>query len=175
MIYLYIYHSIAMIYIASMNMRGKWAKSPDSCLKLNVTSMQSNSKLEKKHFSPMSPVCGCDIKSECNHREYKSFWNFESYWQSHKVFQDIDYTKTLSYWKENNKPKRRYPNSKNKKVLYAKFDNKELDYIESRKKIYIPEYFDLVKNTESMLKWKKLAEDHDIVVYDFDGPRDDFN
>jgi hypothetical protein len=44
-------------------------------------------------------------------------------------------------------PKRRYPNSKGKKVLYAVFDNdddnddnlKKMDYITSRKKGYVPE------------------------------------
>jgi hypothetical protein len=78
-------------------------------------------------------------------------------------------------------PKRRYPNSKGKKVLYAVFDGydddnsynlKKLDYITSRKKVYVPEYYNLIKDKELIDSWKeKLASGSNLVIYDFDGPR----
>ncbi len=62
-------------------------------------------------------------------------------------------------------------------VLHAKFDdypNEKMDYVTSRKKIYVPEYFNLVKNREMVNYWKKLVNDEKtVVVYDFDGPRND--
>ena len=71
-------------------------------------------------------------------------------------------------------PKRRFPKSKGKKVLYALFDgdDEKMDYVTSRKKVYVPEYYELVKEREMMTHWKKmLSEGHNIIVYDFDGPR----
>ena len=59
-------------------------------------------------------------------------WNFESYWQSGKVFEGIN-TRKVKLLVETKKPGRRYPKGKGKKVLYAKFDgfDKPLDYIQA--------------------------------------------
>lgn len=47
-----------------------------------------------------------------------------------------------------------------------------MDYITSRKKVYIPEYADLIKDTERLVYWKtQLKEGKNLIVYDFDGPR----
>lgn len=45
------------IYIASMNMRGKWGEpiNPDS-LKLNVTSAEGKTNANRIDFSPMTPI-----------------------------------------------------------------------------------------------------------------------
>lgn len=101
--------------------------------------------------------------------------DFGSYWQSGKVYEDIPRETSLYWWKNLKEPKRRYPNSKNKKVLYAMFDNypnEQMDYIISRKKVYVPEYFNMIKNKETTNYWKKLVDQGtNVVVYDFDGPR----
>ena len=58
--------------------------------------------------------------------------------------------------------------------MYAKWEGnpEEMDYVTSRKKIYVPEYFNLMKNTESAIKLKEWVEKgNDIIVYDLDGPR----
>lgn len=105
---------------------------------------------------------------------YKGYWNFESYWQSGKVYEDIPIETTKKWWKELKEPKRRYPNSKGKKVLYAIFDNnnEKLDYVPSRKLVYVPEYYELIKNKERLAYWQKqLKEGKNLIVYDFDGPR----
>jgi hypothetical protein len=84
-------------------------------------------------FSPMQEIVG----------GYKGYYCFENYWQSGKVYENIPIITTKKWWKELEQPKRRYPNSKGKKVLYAVFDNddnlKKMDYITSRKKGYVPE------------------------------------
>uniref|UniRef100_A0A6C0IXX9 Uncharacterized protein n=1 Tax=viral metagenome TaxID=1070528 RepID=A0A6C0IXX9_9ZZZZ len=159
---------VGKIYIASMNMRGKWAESIDNnSIKINVTSSQSKKSQNRISFSPMQEIIG----------GYKGYWNFESYWQSGKVYESISHEITKKWWKQLKEPKRRYPNSKGKKVLYAQFDDfkdEKMDYIVSRKKIYIPEYYNLIKDTERISFWKqKLKEGHNLVVYDFDGPRTD--
>jgi len=153
------------VYIASMNMRGKWAEKLDNnSIKVNVTSAQGKTSKNRRDFSPMTEI----------EDTYKGYWNFESYWQSGKVFEDIPMEKTKKWWKELKEAKRRYPKSKGKKVLYALFDNNEekMDYVTSRKKIYVPEYSELIRNKEMLLHWKEcLSKGQSITIYDFDGPR----
>jgi len=156
---------VGKIYIASMNMRGKWADPIlENSIKINVTSAQSKTSHDRHNFSPMTPIVN----------GYKGYWNFESYWQSGKVYEDIPIETTKKWWKELKEPKRRYPNSKGKKVLHAIFDNnnEKLDYVPSRKLVYVPEYYDLIKNKERLAYWQKqLKEGKNLIVYDFDGPR----
>ena len=156
------------VYVASMNMRGKWADCSyiDNHIKINVTSAQGKTNLNRLNFSPMTEIPG----------GYKDYWNFESYWQSGKVFEDIPIEKTIKYWRELKEAKRRYPKSKGKKVLYALFDgnDKKMDYITSRKEIYVPEYYELIKNKEMIEHWRnKLNEGKNLIIYDFDGPRNE--
>lgn len=153
------------IFIASMNMRGKWATPIlENSIKINATSAQAKASKNRLAFSPMTEIDG----------GYKGYWNFESYWQSGKVYQGISAEKTKKWWKELKAPKRRYPGSKGLEVLHAVFDgsDEKMDYITSRKKVYVPEYYNLIKNKETLLYWKKmLKEGKNLVVYDFDGPR----
>ena len=153
------------VYLASMKMYGKWATPIDENSKIiNVTSSQSKSSKNRRDFSPMSEIEG----------GYKGYWNFESYWQSGKVFDNIPEDKTKKWWLNLKKPKRRYPNSKGMKVLYSSWENNEkLDYITSRKKVYVPEYFELIKNKEMLLYWKnEFQKGINITIYDFDGPKE---
>lgn len=153
------------VYIASMNMRGSWAECPPNAIKVNVTSAQAKNSNNRRDFSPMTFL----------EHGYEGYANFESFWQAGKVFEDIDPKKVDKFWKgvnETTGPKRRYPNSKGKKVLYAVFDGEKMDYITSRKKVYVPRYFELVKNKEMSLYWKNQVRlGKDIAIYDFDGPR----
>ena len=155
------------VFIASMNMRGKWATPLDeNTNKINVTSAQGKINPNRLDFSPMTPIEG----------GYKGYWNFESYWQSGKVYENIDISVTKKWWKEQEKPKRRYPNSKGKKVLYAIFDGNEekMDYLTSREKVYVPEYYNLIKNKKMLKFWQeKYQNGESLTIYDFDGPRTD--
>lgn len=112
----------------------------------------------------MTPVVG----------KYKGYWNFEHYWQSGKVYETIPHEISVEWWKKQEKPKRRYFKSKHLKVLHALFPHidKPLDYIESRKQIYVVEYYDLIKNNSQTHYWQQqLDTGHNLVVYDFDGLR----
>jgi hypothetical protein len=86
------YKMSGKVYIASMNMRGKWADPPsdlENYIKVNVTSAQNKSNKNRRDFSPMTAI----------EDGYKGYWNFESYWQSGKVFEDISIETTKKWWK----------------------------------------------------------------------------
>ena len=150
------------VFIASMNMRGSWAKRPDNCDIINVTSMQSKQSSNRRDFSPMTES------------SYKGFYNFEAFWQSGKVFKDIPEIKTKAYWQGIKEAKRRMPGTKGKEVLYASWPDygAEMDYVTSRKKVYVPLYHEMMIHTESAEMHKQRVENGtNVVIYDFDGPR----
>lgn len=155
------------VFIASMNLRGARAPAPDNTTKVNVTSAQALLNKNRRDFSPMTPIEG----------GYEGFWNFEAFWQSGKVFEGIPEEKVKAYWYKVKEAKRRYPGSKDKKVLYARFEcapDEQMNYVTSRKKIYVPRYFELMKDRE-MVQYLKVQVEagKDIVIYDFDGPREE--
>jgi len=157
------------VYIASMNLRGKWAKHPHVDYVINVTSAQSKNHINRITFSPMQ------------HRPYKGFWNFEHYWQAGKVWEHAPHSKTYAWWKAQTTPKRRLPNSRGKHILYGKYGIKhkgssKLSYITARKLVYAPEYYRMIKKEEYLIYLRTLVKlGESIVVYDFDGPRDSDN
>ena len=157
------------IYIASMNMRGSWGTKVDpNSITVNVTSAQGKASKNRRDFSPMTPIEG----------GYYGYWNFESRWQSGKIFEGVDEKVTKAWWKAQLAPKRRYPKGKGKKVLCARFEGYEergdMDYVTARKNVYVKEYYNMIKDRERTLHWKKLLDEgKNITIYDFDGPRNE--
>jgi hypothetical protein len=160
-------NKMGKIYIASMNMRGSWGTKIDpNSTTVNVTSAQGKASKNRRDFSPMTPIEG----------GYYGYWNFESRWQSGKIFEGIDEKVVKAWWKAQQAPKRRYPKGKGKRILCARFEGYEemgdIDYITARMTVYVKEYYELIKNREMTLHWKKtLEEGKNITIYDFDGPR----
>ena len=160
---------IGKVYLASMNLRGaRGVKLNPLSLNLNVTSAQRTLSLDRRDFSPMTPIEG----------GYMGYWNFESRWQSGKIFEGIDEKVSKAWWKAQLEAKRRYPKGKGKKILCARFegyeDRGDMNYIEARKEVYVNEYYNMIKDRERTLYWKKLLEEgEDITIYDFDGPRNE--
>jgi len=161
------------VYVASMNLRGKHAVCEnDAAIKVNVTSVQVKTGMSGKNrrdFSPMTFKGGYD--DGCGN----IFGNFEAFWQSLKVIEGVQREKIVAFWKRVNEEdgaKRRFPGSKGKKVLHALYNGEEMDYITSRKKVYVPHYLDIMKGTEMAMYWKSQVEEgKDVVIFDFDGPR----
>ena len=153
------------VYIASMNLRGAWATKLDpNSVTLNVTSAQGKVNLDRLAFSPMTEIPG----------GYKGYDRFESYWQSGKVFEGIPEDKSKAWWKAQTTAKRRYPPGKGKTVLYATFEDhpEPLDYVTAREKVYVKEYYDLIKDHPRIHYYEQLLKSgRSITIYDFDGPR----
>jgi len=153
------------VYIASMNLRGVWATCPEGTTRVNVTSAQRKNNKFRLAFSPMTPIVN----------KYKEYYCFENYWQSGKRYPDISSNTITDWWKKQTKGKRRFPDGKNKNVLYAKFPhiNDNLGYIDSRKQVYVPEYYNLIKDNSVLTDLQnRLTSGESFTVYDFDGIRD---
>ena len=105
--------------------------------------------------------------------------NVENAWQAAKVYSQYVDEKgepTNEYFKWAEKIwasdyAYRYPMGRNAKPLYSYWDGKKFDYIEARKKIYIPLYSRGVIKTEAFKKLLELyrTTDKDIYLIDFDG------
>lgn len=162
------------VFVASMNMRGARAELPPlaNLQIVNATSCQALSGIAGKNrfaFSPMHHHAG----------GYTGFdgvvyHNFEAFWQSGKVYEDIPEETTKHFWRNVYEPKRRYPGSQGKRVLYARWDglDAKLDWVDSRKQVYVPLYDKYISDTEMLGYWRdQVKQGVNVVVYDFDGPR----
>lgn len=104
--------------------------------------------------------------------------NVENAWQYSKVYDEFfdkenDAIK-LEYfdWRLSGYNKswaERYPIGKGRKALFSLLDGKRLNYIEARKKIYVPLYSGAVlKTKEYQILVEEYKEKKDIVILDFD-------
>lgn len=164
------------VYIGTSARGSAWSTKPYEGIKtVNVTSAQGKDSPYRRDFSPMTPIAG----------GYKGFWNFESYWQSGKVFEGIPKDVARKWWREQRVPKRKYagPGSKGKplKVLYSAWpdhtDNTgkeiQMQWIQSRKEVYVPEYNTLVNSRASTKELQAFVNSgKDIMIYDLDGPKE---
>jgi len=160
--------NVGRVFIASKTpprQPGKRVDPPTPMKAVDVTSGQATESETRRDFSPMTPVEG----------GYKGYWNFEHYWQSGKVFEGVDVKTAKAWWKKQVEPKRRYPGSKDLRVLHACWDpscSDKMDWVTSRKRVYVPEYFEYMKDRPSAIALRDyVASGKDVVVYDYDGPR----
>jgi len=103
--------------------------------------------------------------------------NVENAWQYSKVY--------VEYTDENNEPNQcyfdwakkgwdkrvadRYPKGRGAKPLYSLWDGQKLGYVEARKKIYLPVYSGVVRNTSAFSKLQDAFDSSDVLVLqDFD-------
>lgn len=104
--------------------------------------------------------------------------NVENAWQFSKVY--IQHTDSMGLpsrkwleWATNGWADRwahRYPMGKGAIPLYSWWDGKRLDYIEARKKIYIPLYRQAAERTQSWKTLRQILADYgDITLIDYDG------
>ena len=157
------------VYVLTKKMRGKWAdyKSLRGELgQLYLVDVTSSSVKYRDHFSPMKIP---------NSGDYYGFHCFENFWQSGKVYQDVDRKKQIEWWKNQVKGKRVYPSGKQHRVLYAEWseiNTKRYNYIESRKDIYVPYYHNLIKDDLVLKQLKeKVMQGINIAIVDYDGPK----
>lgn len=104
--------------------------------------------------------------------------NLENVWQFCKVYKphtgdDGDPTSDYFEWARSgwaDKKAHRYPLGKETIPLYSWWDGERLDYIQARKRIYIPLYAATVIQTEAFKRLLNLYRmEGDITLWDFDG------
>lgn len=141
---------------------------PKDMVIINTTSSSTNF---GKGLSPF-------ILGPCELYDGMISMNMENAWQFSKVYPkhvDENGEPTIHYrmwakkgWSDGYA--HRYPMGKNAKPLYSLWDGEKLDYIEARKKIYIPLYRDAVKDRLAFKKLKNLYEIHGTIgLWDYDG------
>jgi len=159
------------VYVAAKNFKGVWAKRPEGVkgITVDVTSAQGKAAANRLSFSPM------DMSTPYNHATEGTFPNFEAYWQSLKVVEGVSHSTSKLWWKGITKAKRRHPKTKGKRVLGARhksFPGQLLGYVDSRKNVYVPDYYKNIEHAARLGDHRaSLANGQDIVVFDFDGPR----
>ena len=152
------------VFVGSMNLRGAWAARPPGAVTVNVTSAQARRSEFRRDFSPMTVLDG----------GYKKYACFENYWQAGKAWSGVPLSVSKAWWAAQTKGRRRYPGGKGRTVLWAIHSavDKTLGYIESRKKVYVPEYDALMRGTPSFRRLRQaVMNGSDVVIMDFDGPR----
>lgn len=105
--------------------------------------------------------------------------NAYQYTKLYPEFADADGNPTGRYWAWartgwNSARAHRYPVGKGRRPLCALWEGEKLDYIEGRKRIYLPLYRNAVRQTDAYRRLKELYRtEDDIWLFDFDGYRYD--
>lgn len=143
-------------------------KIPEWAQVINTTSRSDN---WSRSLSPF--FCGpVDL-----YDGYKSY-NVENGWQFSKCFEyylEEDGTVGERYfrWAQkgwNDLRAHRRPMGRGVKPLFSYWDGEKLDYIQARRRIYIPLYAKAVQKTSAFQKLKRMYEaDDDLVLWDLDG------
>lgn len=153
-----------MIYVCGPRDR---PRTPDVFI-INTTSRSDN---WSRGLSPF--FCG-----PCNLYDGYVSKNVENGWQNSKVHKehvgtDGNPTKEYFEWAKNgwnDHIAHRYPMGKGRKPEYSWWDGKKLDYIEARKKIYVPLYSNAVRKTSAFYQLEQLAATlNEVWLWDFDG------
>lgn len=103
--------------------------------------------------------------------------NVENGWQFAKVYEEHETAgvPNQSYWDWatkgwNDKWGHRYPMGKGAIPLYSYWDGAKLDYIEARKRIYLPLYLEAVQRSKAYQKLVTIyREQGEITLFDYDG------
>ena len=152
---------LKMIYILN-----KFESNPYSGIEIDTTSRGRNKDLSPFFLGPVATYVNGVMAQ-----------NVENLWQYSKVYPEfVDGVRIKNeYYEWRNKgwaseKAHRYPMGKGKIPLFALWNSERCDYVLSRKRIYIPAYARMVKNTKSM--WfiqEQLSQGRDVVLRDFDG------
>ena len=120
-----------------------------------------------------------EVKEEINNKKVTEYAkNVENGFQACKVYAPHDDNgkpnKDYFLWAQriwNDTYAQRYPMGKGVKPLYSWWDGQKLDYIEARKKIYVPIYGRGVAKTKAFGKLLYIyrTTNKDIYLVDFDG------
>ena len=144
---------------------------PSMDFKVDVTSGQPHKSPNRLTFSPMTKSDG----------KYRGFPCFENYWQSGKRYKELGHTsienkkKDIEWLKTIDKPYRRHPKARGLipfDAIYPDITDIPMDYVTSRKMVYVPLYSKLINNKEQLDFYQKhYRSGKNILVVDYDGPK----
>ncbi len=141
---------------------------PENVTLINTTSRSNN------WSQGLSPFFAGPVDLYDGHTSF----NVENAWQYSKVYEyylEEDGSvgeRYLNWAKGGWKTIRgvRYPMGKGVEPLFSYWDGQQMDYIEARKRIYIPLYSAAVQKTSAFAKLKKMHDaGEDLCLWDFDG------
>ena len=141
---------------------------PEDAFVLNTT---SGSKNYGKNLSPfyLGPVSLWGGYSSLN---VENAWQFSKVYKEH-LDDDMNPSKDWFEWAEKgwtSKWAYRYPMGKGKIPAYSYWNGEKLNYIESRKKVYCPLYYEALMKKGSLTVLRGLLSEHEQVwLWDFDG------
>jgi hypothetical protein len=171
------------VYIRSKPKRGHKGKAPlheEACIStkiVDVTSAQPLANANRRAFSPMHIERG-RVYHAPDGEEYACY---EHYWQSLKFFPNRPHHVDKAWWRNQIVSRRCLPKVDPATCLYAadetRFPGEVFDYVASRKKFYVADYGAWLDSSQraderfdEMRYW--LRRSWDVIVSDFDGPRD---
>lgn len=136
----------------------------------NVINTTSRSKDFGRGLSPFL-IGPCDLYDDHVSKNMENSWQFSKVYREDLEEDGSIGEKYFKWAKEgwNDDFAHRYPKGKDAKPLFSYWAGEKLDYVEARKKIYIPLYSEAVRKTEAWKKLKDLYEEKkSIFLVDFD-------
>jgi len=138
----------------------KFAKDvPNDAIVIDTTSNSGQFKELSPFILPAPPA-----------RNLENLWQFSKVYPSH-LNPNGTINRAWELWREKgwqDTKAHRYPMGKGAVPLFSYWQDEHLDYIQARKKIYIPEYAKNVVETESFRLLANLDDTQNIILLDYD-------
>lgn len=153
-------------YITIIGPRDKKKEYPNSIV-INTTSCSSDF---GKGLSPFY-LGPCNLYDGWISKTVENAWQYSKVYEKHAT----DGEPNDGYWNWaysgwNSSKGERYPMGKGAKPLYSLWNGEKLNYIEARRKIYIPVYSEAARKSEAYKQLKDLYDSgENLVMWDFDG------
>lgn len=155
------------VFCCSLDLRGQYAPLPNNSIRVNVSTTQMKTSIDRIAFSTM------------NEQKWKGFACFHNFWRSHLVYKGLDSpvkrAKHVAWWKAQPKPRVNCPLEKQLTVVEAEIDNVRVSVREARERVFVPSYIELVEKHPRLTELRQiLSSGKNIAIYDYDGPRGAF-
>jgi hypothetical protein len=148
-------------------------KAPEGITVINTTSRSTNwsAGLSPFYLGPVRIPFG-NIVGGIVVKNVENAWQFSKVYSEH-IGPDGEPTEEYYVWAAKgfkDTYAHRYPMGKGKVPKYSLWKGEHLSYIEARKKIYIPLYYNAVVETDAYKKLEKLhKKEKHLALWDFDG------
>jgi hypothetical protein len=151
--------------VKSLYVMGPREKAPEGAVVVNTTSRSNDFGQAFSPFRNQGTIYLGELKAH----------NVENLWQFTKVYKEhVDDFDRWCQWRDGGLSDtfaHRYPMGKGRKAEFSRLDGKELNYVEARKAIYIPAYWQKLqafcqREVNSLVDMLSVT---DVALWDFDG------